>query len=354
VEKQETVKSEKLKELEDDLERIANQPFETKEQLKERIKELSDNEQKVEKLQEERANKDKRLQEQLKALDRLAKKDSEGPADKMRDALSKGDFNKAKEELDRLRKKMKQKEEEGGLNKEQQEKLQKQLSELQDQLQRLSRQEAKRQELDRLQREGKIDKETLDRELDQLNLDLDKLKDLEQLARDLEEYKKSMEKGDQQQAEEALDRLAEQMEKMDGDSQEGKELMEKLQKVRAAKEASCRGMCKKDGKDGEPKDSPGNNQPTPASGRRPESKTGDTKSVDQRERAQLDTRGQVILGGFAPGQNYKKKPAKEVEADIRQASQEAAEAMERQNIPREARDLTRGYFRNLDGNRTPK
>lgn len=342
---QEPVQSEKLKELEDELERIAAKPFDTRDQLKERIKELTDNEDRTKKMQEEMADKDRRLKDQLKALDRLAKKDKKGPADQLRDALSKGDFEKARDEVDRLRKKMKQKEAEGGLDRDDKERLQKQLDELQDQLQRLSRQEDKADELQRLHREGQIDKETLDRELDQLKADAEKMKDLEELARELDECKECMNKGEMEQAEEALERMAEKLEKMDGDSKETKMLLQKLKQVRAAKAASCRGL----DQDKKGQESRGSNNPTPASGRRPLAEPGETDAVDKRERAPLDTRGQIIVGGFAPGQNYKKKPAREIEADVKQASQEAPEAIERQNIPRDARDLTRGYFRNLGG-----
>ena len=37
--------------------------------------------------------------------------------------------------------------------------------------------------------------------------------------------------------------------------------------------------------------------------------------------------------------------------EIKQASQEAPEAIEQQRIPKDARDIAKGYFRNLGGQR---
>jgi hypothetical protein len=326
------VKSEALKELEDELDRIANKPFDTKDQLRERVKELTEKEEKTKSLEQKLADKNQRLKQQLKQLDRMVKKD--GPADKLRDALEKGNFKDARDEVERLQKKLQGKDQEGGLTEDEKERLQEQLQEMQEKLERLSQQKEKEDELQRLFREGKIDKETLDRELDQLKKKAKDLKDLEELAREMGECKKCLAQGDLEEAMECLNKACKKLDDLELEDEELRAVRKKLGDLCEAKESMCRGL---DGK------------PVPATGRRPEAKSAETDSVDSREKGTLDTKGQVILGGYAPGRNFKKKPTAEIEAEIKQARQEAPEAIERQNIPRDARDMTRGYFRNLGG-----
>jgi len=74
-----------------------------------------------------------------------------------------------------------------------------------------------------------------------------------------------------------------------------------------------------------------------------------TKPFDARSKTPFDAKGKKIFDGYAPGQNFKKRTASEMEGEIKQASQEAPEAIEQQRIPKSARDIAKGYFRNLGG-----
>ena len=65
--------------------------------------------------------------------------------------------------------------------------------------------------------------------------------------------------------------------------------------------------------------------------------------------AQFNPKGQKIFDGYAPGQAFKKKPGVEMVGDIKQAAQEAPDAIEVQRIPKAARDMAKGYFKNLGG-----
>ena len=82
---------------------------------------------------------------------------------------------------------------------------------------------------------------------------------------------------------------------------------------------------------------------------RPETKGGDHKSEDSRTPTDFNPKGRKELAGYAPGRNYKKKSSVEVLDEVRQASQEAPEAIERQRLPKGAGDMARGYFENLGG-----
>lgn len=92
-------------------------------------------------------------------------------------------------------------------------------------------------------------------------------------------------------------------------------------------------------------------QAVPGAGRRPLGEKGPTKSFEARAKAEMDPKGKKIFAGYAPGQNYTKKSNVEIEGEIRQAAQDAPEALEQQRIPRAYRESAKGYFRNLGGQR---
>src|SRR5438093_1542533 len=92
---------------------------------------------------------------------------------------------------------------------------------------------------------------------------------------------------------------------------------------------------------------PGDN-PVPAQGKRPIGDKTATKKIDARQRTEL-TKGKLIHEGYAPGQNFKQKTGPELAGEIKQAAQEAPDVIEQQPIPKAARDMAKGYFRNLGG-----
>jgi hypothetical protein len=87
--------------------------------------------------------------------------------------------------------------------------------------------------------------------------------------------------------------------------------------------------------------------PVPASGRRPLGDPMATKSFEAKQKTQFDAKGKKIFDGYAPGQSFRKKTSAEIAGEVRQAAQEAPEAIEQQRIPKPARDMAKGYFRNL-------
>jgi hypothetical protein len=60
-----------------------------------------------------------------------------------------------------------------------------------------------------------------------------------------------------------------------------------------------------------------------------------------------------MFDGYAPGQSFRKKTTAEIAGEVKQASQEAPEAIEQQRIPKAARDMAKGYFRNLGDQKAP-
>jgi hypothetical protein len=229
------VKPEDLKRIEAELEKIANKPHETKEQLRERIKEMTALEDAIKNQEKDLADKSRALQQQLQQMESLAKDGSQdGPAKDFQKALSEGKLDQAKEELEKLAKKMQNNE----LSRKEKEQLAKQLEDIQKKLERQAQQKDKEEQLKQRAREGKLDAETLKRELDQLKKDNEKLKDLQNLANKVGRCQQCLKKGDGKGASQSLQEASDQLKDMEGQDQDLEDLREQLQKLQDAKD-SC-------------------------------------------------------------------------------------------------------------------
>jgi uncharacterized coiled-coil DUF342 family protein len=324
-------KSEELQQLETKLEEIANRPRSTKDQLRERMQEMTALEEQMKKREREMSEKMQALKQQLKQLDRLGDReaDREGPAKDLQKALKEGDLEKAKNEVERLAKKL----EENELNDREKQQLLKQIQKLQEQMQNLAEQKDKEEELKKLAREGKLDAETLKRELENIKKDEQKMKELQDLAKKLGECKDCLQKGDSKSAAQKLQQAGNKLAKMDLDEEDLKDLREQLQKLQSAKDTAAGGQQKSS--------RPG--------AKRPEAPESPFKSFESRNKVDFDAKGKKIFDGYAPGDNFKKRTTAEISGEIQQASQEAPEAIEQQRIPKAARDMAKDYFRNLGG-----
>jgi hypothetical protein len=362
-------KSGELERLEAELDKLARQPHDTREQAREVVKNMTTLEDEIRKREQELARRADALKEQMKQVERLSKKGKDGPARNLDRALKEGDYRKARDEADRLRKKFKAREEADRLRKklrdrdlteqqkqeirdqldrlkdqelsrEDREKLEEQLKNLQDKLERLTRREEQEKLLREKERKGEISKEELDRELEQLakyseQLSEEELKELRELAEKLGECQECLKEGKDGEAARKLGELAAKLARMQSrDKGEGKELARKLAQLRAARQVMCRAL---------------NNRAGQASGRRPESKEGPTQYKEEQVRSELD-RGQLQVVDQVPGEGFKgpRQPG-EMAEEIRQAAQEAPEALDRQRLPRSASDMARGYFEKLRG-----
>jgi hypothetical protein len=361
-------KSEDLKRLEAELDRLAQKPHETKEQARELVKDITNAEDEVRKREKQLADRVDALKEQMKQAERFSKKDKkDGPARKLDKALDEANFKKARDEADRLgkqlqadeevarlRKKLKdekltddQKQEmreqleklkDQELNREEKQQMEQQLQDIKDKLQRLTRSDEAKERLRDLQRQGAISKEELERELDQLEknlaqLDEKTLEQLKELADKLGQCQKCMKEGKEGEAAQKLAEAAEQLAKLDPNG-ENKDLQQKLRELQAARQAVCQAL---------------GGKPVPGAGPRPEAKAGETAAKDERAHSQMD-KGRLQVIDHVPGDGFKgpRKPA-EMTDEIRRASQEEPEAIDRQRLPRSASDMARGYFEKLRG-----
>lgn len=363
------IKSEDLKRLEAKLDDIAKQPRDNAKQMRERIKDISPLEEEVKKLERDRTEKARMLQQQLQSKDGMMPNDvpKDGPAKDLTKALSEGDLEKAKKELDQLAKKLANNE----MSEKDKEKLAKQLDDLAKKLDKVAEQKDKENQLKKMAQEGKLDPEALKRELDQLKKDKEKLQDLKKLASKLGQCQKCMQGGDAGQAGRNLGEAADQVGKMDLETAELEDLRDQMQKLKDAKDSLCKacdqcegqcmgeGECEGDG-EGQCRSKPGRKDygkgaAEGGAGRRGEGEQGKTKSFDARVAGQFNPKGKKVFDGYAPGQAFKKKPGVDLVGEIQQAAQEAPDAIEVQRIPRAAREMAKGYFKNLGGqNETSK
>jgi hypothetical protein len=74
----------------------------------------------------------------------------------------------------------------------------------------------------------------------------------------------------------------------------------------------------------------------------------ETKSFEAKQRGDFNPKGKKAFDGFAPGQSFKRKTSAEMAGEVKQAAQEAPEAIEQQRIPRQSQGIIKGFFRNLD------
>jgi hypothetical protein len=358
--------TEKAKEFEAELDKIASRPRDTRDQLRQRMAEMQKLEDDIKERKNQQLDKSKSIKQQLQQLDRQAQKSKDGPTRDLEKALAQGDMNKAKDEMDKLAEKMRNNE----LTDKEKQDLKDKLDQMKDQLQKLAQNKDKEEELKKLAREGKMDKETLQRELDRLKQENEKLQDLANLADQLAQARDALEKGDSEGAADKLKGAANQLKQMDLTDTEIDELNDQLQRLRDAKKAADKGdkagdkegdgdgegKDGKDGKSGRSKDKGNGKGDTDepndggiGEGRRPLGKEQPYTKFDGRQGADFNPKGKKIHDGFAPGQNFKSKPGPEIAGEVRQAAQEAPEAIEQQKIPKAARDLAKGYFKGLGG-----
>ncbi len=329
----------------EELERLAQKEPKTNEEAKDLLKEVTTLEEKMRRHEQGLADRAEALKQQSEEADRLRKnpkKEKLAPTEK---ALNDGDFKKAADELQRLSREM----QDDKLSDEQREQMDKDMQDLREQLDRLidvKQKKAKALDKDKEKRdkekqdrkdgkdkqEGDMGEDGDDEELREMTeAEKKEVEDLMDALKDLEDMEKALKDGDKAKAAEKLEQAAGKLAKCDkrsGQQRAGKQ----LGKLQALKDRLGRGMGQ------------GSN---PASGKRPEKPEEDIKGVDTKTPGE---RGQGGISGFrfVPGQGLKEpRKAEDVRPFIEDAGREAAEALQRQRVPRADADLTRGYFEKL-------
>jgi uncharacterized coiled-coil DUF342 family protein len=331
--KNEKDKGEKGAAFDDELQKILAKQRDTKEELHDRMKEVTELKEKVQKDQDDLKDRAQAMRDQLQQLNKNAGKDAkDGPAKEMQKAMEKGDLKKARDELEKLQKKLENQE----LNDKEKEQLQKQLQDMKEQLKRAADPEEAKKELEQLKRDGKISQEQFDKAMEKAKENADKMspsdkQQLQEIADALKEADQALKDGNGDKAADALKRAGEALKKSDDlmnmqdvDQEELDQLAEVQRALRDGLGGAGMGA-----------------------GRRPEGDPHQTGSFTSKIKGQHDAKGAQEITGYAPGTSFKKKSSAEIAGDIKQASQDAPDAIEHQRIPRAASDMARGYFENI-------
>jgi chromosome segregation ATPase len=289
------------------------------------------------------------MEKQLQQLDRLGEdKDfQQGMAKKLNDALAKGDLKKAQQEIDQLRKKIKDKK----LDKEEQEKLSRDLQKMKEEMQRLAqnkeRQEQLQKKINEAKKAGK-DAEALERELDNLKQQAKQSAETTQrLAQKFQKAQDALKKGDFDEAARQLEQAGQSLAQTEEDLKDLEDAQDYLQRLKSECKSACKACQGGDENDPQRKDyAKGGGR---ASGLRDENKDAKTASNDERVRGLFDPRGKKTYGGATRGPAFKKATTAELGPAIQEAAQEAPRAADSQRLPRDAKDTVREYFQNLGG-----
>ncbi len=333
-------KGEALDKFSEEMERLAQKEPKTNEEAKDLFKDLSTLEEKMRRQDKGQADRAEALKQQTEEADRLRKRPRKETPPPHEKAMNEGDFRKAANELQRLSREL----EDDKLSAEQRKEMDRDMEDLREKLDRIADvKKNKARDLDK-NREKKEQKNRKDgqegEEVDEQDLEdmremsEEEKKEAEELAAaatDLEEMLKALKDGDKEKAAKKLQQAAQKLGKAgkgDGRQPTGKALAQ----LQVLKERLGRGMGQ------------GSN---PASGKRPEKPQEDINGVDTRsvgERAE----GGISGFRFVPGQGLKEaRKDEDVRPLIEGAGREAAEALQRQRVPRADADLTRGYFEKL-------
>lgn len=183
-----------------------------------------------------------------KAMENLKKLD-QGPADKMADSLQKGDFKQAEKELEKMLDQLKS----GKLSDQQKEQLAKQLDQMEKALQKVAQEqrdavEQLKKELEKAEKSGDLEKTAqLRKKLEQAEKSLSKCEQCQAMSEQLAKASQAMKDGNMQEAQQAMEEMMGQLEQMSLDSEALAELQEMMDEMQNAKNSSNCKNCSGEG-----------------------------------------------------------------------------------------------------------
>ncbi len=274
---------------------------------------------------------------------------SDGPADEFAKDLAKGDFQKAASDLKTLQEKMAS----GKLTEPEKQALQRQLSEMKQQLEKMASLEQRRKQLQEAMEKGAISKEQYQQQMAKLDEQAKDLQALKQLAQQLGEASQQMASGDMKKAADALGASQDQLQEMARQVQELETLDQALADLQDAKNGMAGDGMNQLGQQLEGMNGLGMEGSRPGNGfglgrgrgqgDRPEA-PDNVASYQTRVRQQIG-KGKAVVGGFAdPTNQIKGESVLEIQETIATAAGTAAEALTEQKIPKSVEKHVLDYF----------
>lgn len=281
---------------------------------------------------------------QLQQLKEMA---SDGPGQDFARSLAKGDFAKAAEELKQIKEKLAS----GKMTEKEKEALKNQLADMSQQLQKLANLDQRKKALEEAKKNGGLTKEQFDKEMAKLNDQAKNLEGLKKMADKLAQAQEAMAKGDTKKAAEAMGMSEKQLEKMAQELQEMQSLEGALADLQDAKSGmngegmnqlgdamAQTGMGRSPNQLGQGRGGQGRGE-----GDRPEA-PDDTASYNTRAKQQFGKGAAVIEGTAPPISQTKGTSAISIQGEVETASGSAAEALTNQKIPKTVEKHIRSYY----------
>lgn len=283
-----------------------------------------------------------------------------GPAEKAAQAMKQGDWKKAMEEIDKLAKALKN----GNLTEDQKKQLAEQLSKMKEKLEAAAQAhkqaaENLKKQIEQQKKQGNLAKAgELQQKLDELQNQQPQMDKLQQLAQQMGQIQQGLEKGDGEQAAQAMDQLADQLAQMQQEMNEMEMLDAAMDQLEMAKDMmackQCQGMGCKECQGGMNANSFAQNQgQNPGmgmgagrgTGPRPDEENP-TNLRDTRVR-QKPGRGAATFGGMVEGPNVKGDVEQAIKEEMASLSAEPADPLTSERLPSSRREHAEEYFKIL-------
>ena len=268
-----------------------------------------------------------------------------GPADEFAKQVARGDFEKAAQEVKKLQEKLAS----GKMTDAEKKALERQVAEMKEQLDKLANLDQRKKQLEEARKNGALTEKQFQEQMDKLNQQAQNLQQLQKLARQLGECKQAMEQGDLNKAASALGMTKQQLEDL---AQQAKEL-EALDAALADLQECKDGLGDDLNQLGENLDGlnklgkrtmrPGNGGRGRGAGERPEAP--DDVAYHTTKAPQQYGKGKAVITGFGPPRGVTKGETQiEVQDEIESAGTAAAEALSNQRVPSSVKKHILGYF----------
>lgn len=353
-------KAEDLKEATKELNKLSTEKVEDRKEALVKINDLQKELAKKRDMMTSSNEMKKNLEEQLKDF-------AKGPADKMADALKKGDFMQAAKEFQKLQEKL----EKGELNQDEKAQLAKQLEQLKEKVNQIKgEREKKKQELkeaaEKQRQAGNLaEAAKLQKQLEQMEAQDGKMAEAaDKMSENLQKAAEALAKGDSKEASKQMSKMAAQMGEMQEQQDQLEAMDEMLDQLSDAKDAMACDKCngagckecngngngkkgnktarggdkgKRGGRDGKSKG--------PGSGERPEEET-DVDTIESQVRAKPQ-KGVSVRVGDAGGPNMKGQVTQEAHNAVVSSLKAPPDAINDVALPRDQRENASEYFDKL-------
>jgi hypothetical protein len=285
--------------------------------------------------------------EQMKGLNR-------GPADKMVEAMRQGQWQVAKQELEKLKQQL----EKGDLDEDAKKELAEQLKQIQEKMAEVA--EARKQAMDQLKKQIEQQKQQgnlerageLQQKLDQMRRQQQQMNKLNQLAQMAGACQQCMKQGDAAGAAQALGQMMQQMEQLEQEMAEGEMLEAALDQLQMAKDAmacqECQGQgcqaCQGMGNMFSEKGGMGMGAGR-GFGPRPDEKN-DVNFRDSRVPQKIG-KGSAVVVGEADGPNIRGQVGEAIKQEMFASASEPADPTVVEQLPKSRREHAEEYFNSL-------